>query len=121
MNLIVKIVLTALAVLGVAWLLDGAAVRDFVTALVVAVVLAVLNNFLKPIMKIVAIPITILTFGLFLFVINAALIMVASRFVDGFYVDGFWWALLFSIVLSVVVSLLESLVSKGNRWRGKWW
>ncbi|MCC5884886.1 MAG: phage holin family protein [Gammaproteobacteria bacterium] len=120
MNLIVKIVLTALAVFGVAYLLDGAEVRDFVTALIVAVVLAVLNTFLKPMMKIVAIPITILTFGLFLFVINAALIMIASHFVDGFFVDGFWWALLFSVVLSVVVSFLESVVDNGKRWRWKW-
>ena len=117
MSFIIRVILTALAVIGVAYLLPGAHVQDYVTALIVALVLAVLNAFLKPILVVLTIPITIITLGLFLFVINAALILLAAHFIDGFHVDGFWWALLFSVILSVAVSIMESIIGSGKRKR----
>lgn len=114
MGFFVRVVLTALAVLGCAYLLTGVEVRDFVTALIVAVVLAVLNAVLKPVLVVFTIPITVLTLGLFLFVINACLILLTAHFVEGFAVDGFLWALLFSVILSVAVSILESLTGKNR-------
>jgi putative membrane protein len=66
----------------------------------------VLNAILKPILVILTLPITLVTFGLFLFVINAAIILLADKFIDGFVVDGFWWALLFSLLLSIVSAVL---------------
>ncbi|HEY4935074.1 MAG TPA: phage holin family protein, partial [Puia sp.] len=78
----------------------------FITAIVLAIVLGILNLFVKPILIILTLPITIFTFGLFLFVINALIILLAARFVNGFRVDGFWWALLFSLLLSVLTSFL---------------
>jgi putative membrane protein len=112
MNIFIKIIISSLAVLLTAYLLPGIHVDDYIAALVAAAVLALLNGFLKPVLVLLTIPFTVFTLGLFLLVINAAMVMLASRFVSGFEVDGFWWALLFSIVLSVVTSIMESLGRK---------
>ncbi|MBI1286422.1 MAG: phage holin family protein [Flavobacteriales bacterium] len=118
MNLFIKIIISSLAVFLTAYLLPGISVDGYMTAIWVAIVLALLNGFLKPLLVIFTIPVTVLTLGLFLLVINAAIIMLAGNFVDGFYVDGFWWALLFSLVLSVITSLMESLGGKTERRNG---
>lgn len=111
MNILIKIIISSLAVYLTAWLLpdSGVVVTDYIAALWVAVVLALLNGFLKPILIILTIPITVFTLGLFLLVINAAIILIGTHLVDGFYVDGFWWALLFSFVLSIITSIMEAL------------
>lgn len=108
MNFFIRLLISALVAFGLSYLLPGVHIDSFVTALILALVLAVLNMLLKPIMVILTLPITIITFGLFLLVINAAIILLASKLVDGFKVDGFWWALLFSILLSVATSILQS-------------
>ena len=108
MNFFIRLLISALVAFGLSYLLPGVHIDSFVTALILALVLAVLNMLLKPIMVILTLPITIITFGLFLLVINAAIILLASKMVGGFKVDGFWWALLFSILLSVVTSILHS-------------
>ncbi|MEI6681750.1 MAG: phage holin family protein [Bacteroidota bacterium] len=105
-----KLILTSVAIMLAGYLLPGIHVSSFWTALLVALVLGFLNLFLKPLMVILTIPFTIFTFGLFLLVINALIIMIAGAWVKGFVVDGFWWALIFSILLSVISSLLEKLV-----------
>ena len=114
MNYIAKILLTALAVLVIASLLPGVEVDEYSTAIWVAVVVGLLFSFLKPILVILTLPATILTLGLFLFVINAALILMANSWIDGFSVSGFWTALLFSILLSVFESLIQSLFEKNQ-------
>lgn len=115
MNLIIKIIISSLAVFLTAYLLPGVTVDSYITAIWVAIVLALLNGFLKPLLVIFTIPVTVVTLGLFLLVINAAIILLADNFVDGFYVSGFWWALLFSLVLSVITSLMESLGGKPEK------
>lgn len=115
MNLFIKIIISSLAVFLTAYLLPGVTVDSYVTAIWVAIVLALLNGFLKPLLIIFTIPVTVVTLGLFLLVINAAIILLADNFVDGFFVSGFWWALLFSVVLSVVTSLMESLGGKPEK------
>jgi putative membrane protein len=115
MNLFIKIIISSLAVFLTAYLLLGVTVDTYVTAIWVAVVLALLNGFLRPLLVIFTIPVTLVTLGLFLLVINAAIILLADNFVDGFYVNGFWWALLFSLVLSVITSLMESLGGKPEK------
>jgi len=106
MSIIVRIIVSAVVAFGLSYILKGIHIDTFTTALILAIVLAVLNAIIKPILIILTLPITIVTFGLFLFVINALIILMASKFVKGFYVDGFWWALLFSLLLSVISSLL---------------
>ena len=106
MNILFRIIISAVAVLFTSYMLPGVHINNFFSPLIVAVVLAILNGILKPILVVLTIPITILTLGLFLLVINALIILIASSVISGFYVDGFWWALLFSIILSFISYLL---------------
>jgi putative membrane protein len=117
MNFIIKIMISTLAVLITAWLLPGVDVENnsFLTALIVAVVLSFLNSVVKPILVFLTIPITIVTLGLFLVIINACLILFADRLIDGFHVKGFWWALLFSIILSLVTAIFEGIKRSDDR------
>jgi len=110
MKLIIRILLTALAVILIATFLPGVSVAGFGTAIIVAVVLAILNIIVKPILVILTLPVTILTLGLFLLVINAIIILLADSFISGFGVDGFWIALIFSLLLSVFQSILYSIL-----------
>ncbi|MDP2067568.1 MAG: phage holin family protein [Lutibacter sp.] len=112
MNLILKIVLTAVAVLVIAHFLPGVSVVNFTNAVIVAVVLALLRVTIKPILIILTLPVTIITLGLFLLVINALIILLADNLIDGFHVTGFWIALLFSLILSVFESILYSFLDK---------
>ena len=114
MDFIVKIVISTLAVLVTAYILPGVKIDGPYTALMVAVVLAFLNAVVKPLMILFTIPITIVSLGLFLIVINALIILLAAKIVNGFEVRGFWWALLFSIMLSVTTSIFEN-ISKEKR------
>ncbi|MFN5371146.1 MAG: phage holin family protein [Bacteroidia bacterium] len=102
-------ILSAVAVLFTAQILPGVQVSGIVDALLVALVLSFLNTFLKPVLLILTIPVTLLTFGLFLLVINAIIIVVADTLLNGFNVNGFGWALLFSLILSVINALLQSM------------
>ncbi len=112
MNTLIKILLTAVAVLILAYILPGIHVASFTTAIIVAAVLGLLRVTVKPLLILFTLPATILSLGLFLFVINAAIILLADYFVSGFSVDGFWIALLFSILLSVLQSVLFSVLEK---------
>lgn len=106
MNFLLRIIVTAVVAFGLSAVLHGIHIDTFWTALLLSVVLAILNALLKPILIILTLPITILTLGLFLFVINALIVLLAGKFVDGFRVDGFGWALLFSLLLSILTSIL---------------
>jgi putative membrane protein len=109
-NFIVSLILTAVAVFVVASLLPGVSIDGFLTAVLVALALALLNALVKPILVVLTIPITIVTLGLFLLVINTIIILLAAWLVEGFHVEGFWWALVFSLLLSLVNAVLGSLV-----------
>ena len=112
MRILIKFLFTTIAVFATGYLLPGITVESLVVALVVAIVLALLNTFLKPILVALTIPLTILTLGLFLLVINAVIILIAGYFVDGFEVANFWWALLFSVIVSVIMSIYDSAAKK---------
>jgi putative membrane protein len=112
MNWIIRFLLNGLAVVLTAYLLPGVSVTDYWTALIVALVLSIVNVIIKPILIVLTIPITFLTLGLFLLVINALMIMLADWLVDGFSVEGFWWALLFSLILSLFNSLFDDLTKE---------
>jgi putative membrane protein len=109
MNWIIRFLLNGLAVFLAAYLLPNVDVDGYGTALLVALILSIANIIVKPILIILTIPITIVTLGLFLLVINAIIILLVDYLVNGFYVDGFWWALLFSLILSIFNSLFDDL------------
>lgn len=112
MAILVKWVLSAVAVLIAAYILPGVAVTSFLTALIVAAILAVLNAILRPILVVLTIPITIVTLGLFLLVINALIILLTDSLISGFEVSNFWWALLFSLLLSVLGALFDDVAER---------
>jgi putative membrane protein len=112
MNFIIRLIITGAVAFGLTSFLPGIHIESFWTAIILALVLAILNSIVKPILVILTFPITILTFGLFLFVINALIILIAGNFINGFKVDGFWWALLFSLLLSIISSILRPLIKE---------
>ena len=112
MNLLVKILLSSVAVVIASYLLPGVAVDSFMTAIIIAVILSLLNVTVKPILIIFTIPLTVFTLGLFLIVINALIVLIADSLISGFQVHNFWWALLFSILLSIINALLTDLSKK---------
>ncbi|MEN8776090.1 MAG: phage holin family protein [Polaribacter sp.] len=110
MKIFLKILLTAVAVIVLANILPGVAISGYVSAIIVAFVIALLNMFVRPLLIFFTLPATLVTFGLFIFVINAVIILLADKLVDGFAVSGFWAALFFSILLSFFRSALFSLL-----------
>lgn len=112
MKLLLKLLVSSLAVFMVAYVLNGVHLDGFPSAVLLAIILGLLNTFLKPVLVIFTIPFTILTFGLFLLVINAVIILIAANLMPGFSVDGFFTALLFSILVSLVTWFLEALAGK---------
>lgn len=106
MNLLIRLIISTLAIVFAAKLIPGVYVDSWTTAVIVAIVLGLLNTFLKPILQILALPITILTLGLFYFVINVLIIYLATYLVTGFSITGFIPALLFGLVVSVVSGIL---------------
>lgn len=114
MKLILRILLTAVAVVILANILPGIHVVGYTSAIFVAIVLGLLRVTVKPLLIIFTLPVTVLTLGLFLLAINAMIIMLAGYFVDGFGVDGFWWALLFSLLLSFLQSIFFSLLKENK-------
>ena len=108
MGILVNLLINGLAVYITAQVLPGVTVSNFITAIIVSVVWALVNTLIKPILFILTLPATILTLGLLTFVINALMVYLVATFVPGFHVSGFWSALFFSLVLSLVSSILRS-------------
>lgn len=115
MSGIIRFLLSGVAVLLTAYLLPGVHVEHYGYALLVAAVLTIVNFIIKPILVVLTIPITVITLGLFLLVINALMILLVDSLIDGFRVDGFWWALAFSLILSVFNSLFSDLAGEKKR------
>ena len=115
MKLLIRILITAILVLVIAKIMKGVIVDEFTTALTVAIVLGLLNFFVKPILVLFTLPVTIFTLGLFLLVINAVMIILCDHFVEGFQVSSFWTAMLFSIILSLSQSLVYQITGDAKK------
>jgi putative membrane protein len=102
-------ILNAVALLIVAYLLPGIVVSGFGSALIAAIVLGLLNILVKPLLILLTLPVTIVTLGLFLFVINALVFWFAGSILSGFKVEGFWWAVIGAILYSLISSLLAQI------------
>lgn len=110
MKILLRLLVTAALVLLIAKFLPGVIVTSFGTAVIVAIVLGLLNLFIKPILVILTLPVTFITLGLFLLVINAIIILLCSNIVEDFKIDSFWTALLFSIILSILQSITYKIL-----------
>ncbi|MCU0395286.1 MAG: phage holin family protein [Chitinophagaceae bacterium] len=115
MKLIVaRILISAVVILFLGWLLPGVEVASSWKAVVAALVLSLINAFIRPVLLLLTLPVTVVTLGLFLFVLNALMVLLASKWVEGFQVDGFWWALVFSFLLSILNSWLQGWLLAGH-------
>lgn len=112
MTFIIKLLISAVAVFLSAKLLPGIHVSGFMAAIIVALVLALLNTFLKPLLVLFTIPLTVFTLGIFLLFINGFVIMLAHWLLEEFTVDSIWWAIAFSLIQSFLNTLLASLVQE---------
>jgi putative membrane protein len=113
MRFILKFILNIIGILAVSYFLQpNIEINDAGSAAIVVIVLAILNIIVKPILVLLTIPVTILTFGLFLLVINAVIVLLTDYLVDGFHVNGFLWALIFSIILSAMHYVIDLIVSE---------
>ncbi|MEZ4839381.1 phage holin family protein [Flavobacterium sp.] len=111
MGLLLRILITAGLVMLISHLLPGVKVDSFVQSIYVAIILGLLNLFIKPLIILFTLPVTILTLGFFLLVINAFIVLLCSNIVGGFHVESFWTALFFSIILSVFQSVVYKLTA----------
>lgn len=114
MNFIIRLLITAISAFLLSKILTGVHFDSFGSTIIFAILLGILNVFVRPILSILSLPITIITLGLFSFVINALMILLTDYFMDSMYVDGFWWALLFSILLSLVTSLFSTFFESND-------
>lgn len=110
MTLLLVWILNAVALLIVAYLLPGITVASFGAALIAALVLGLLNTLVKPVLVLLTLPITVITLGLFLLVLNALVFWFAGSILKGFQVAGFWWALAGAVVYSLISGLLSRLL-----------
>jgi len=109
MNLIIRLLITAIVAFLLTKVLPGVHFEGFSTAVIFAVVLGLLNLIVKPVLSLFGLPLTIITLGFFALVINAIIILIADYFIDSMNIDGFWWAFIFSILLSIITSLVNSM------------
>ncbi|MBP0613491.1 phage holin family protein [Chryseobacterium sp. cx-311] len=114
MRIIINLLVTAVVAFFLTKILSGVHIDGFSTAIVFAIVLGILNLIVSPILKLLGLPLTIITLGLFSLVINALVILIADYFIDGMHIDGFWWAFIFSIALSLITSLVSGIFSSDD-------
>ena len=115
MRILLVWLINALALIAVAYLMPSISVANFTTALVAALILGLVNAIIRPIFVILTLPVTILTLGLFILVINGALFWFVGSFVEGFVVHGFWAGVLGSVLFSIVSWLLSSLMLESRK------
>jgi putative membrane protein len=110
-----RLIITSIVAFGLSYLLNGITIDTFWTAIILSIVLGLLNAIVKPLLILFTLPITIITLGLFLLVINALIIIIADKLLDGFEVRNFWWALLFGLLLSGLTSFLYTDKKKDSK------
>jgi len=116
-TLIVKWLISALAIFAVGSFLPGIHVADYVTALWAALALGILNAIIRPILLLLTLPINLITLGLFTFILNGFMFWLATKFVTGFTVDGFWWAVLGALLVAAISTFSNRLILGAD---GKW-
>jgi putative membrane protein len=114
MKFITKSIFSAVIAFVLSKILSGVHIDSMITALIFAFVLALLDSIVKPILVVLTLPVTIFTLGLFLFAINAIVILLADKLIDGIKIDSFWWAVIFSIVLSIFDTAVQKTMDKNK-------
>lgn len=100
------LLINSIIIFGGAYLLEGVSIKNFWTAVGVAILLGLINMFIKPLIVLITLPLTILTLGAFILIINAGILLLIDKLVDGFKIKGFWWAVIFSIYISITNAVM---------------
>lgn len=114
-NFLITLVINAIAVYAAAWFLDGVRIDGYLSAIITALLLGFANGYIRPVLRFISFPITLVTLGLFLLVINAAIVLLVDFFVDGFWVEGWLTAVIFSVILWLLNWLLSSVISASKK------
>ncbi len=109
MNFIIKWILFALLIMGIAWVIPGIAITGFISALIVVLIMGLVNLFIRPIIEFISLPLNVLTLGVFSLVINALLFLLIAKFSPGFQIDGFWSGFWGALILSVFTPLIDKI------------
>lgn len=109
MNFLVKWILFALLIMGIAWIIPGITVSGFIAALIVVVIMSIVNLLIRPIIQFISLPLNVITLGLFSLVINAFLFLLIAKFSPGFQIDGFWSGFWGAIILSIFTPLIDKV------------
>ena len=115
MRILLVWLINSLALIAVAYLMPSISVANFTTALVAALILGLVNAFIRPVLIVLTLPVTVITLGLFILVINGLLFWFVGSFIEGFAVQGFWAGFVGSILFSIVSWLLSALVLTGGK------
>jgi len=110
--LITRWLVITVAILLASTIVPGIRVESLMTAIIAAAILGVINTFLRPVLLILTLPLTILTLGIFTFVLNAFMLLLVAYFVDGFEIDGFWWAFLGALIISIVSGIANRFINR---------
>lgn len=116
-GILLRWLVSALSLLLISYLVPGIEVDGFFSALVAAVILGILNAIIRPVLIILTLPLTILTLGLFIFVINGFMLLILSALMKGIHIQGFWPALAGALILSAVGWLTSSFINEHGRWQ----
>ncbi len=109
MNFIIKWILLALLIMGIAWVFPGITITGFISALIVVLIMGLVNLFIRPLIEFISLPLNILTLGIFSLVINALLFLLIAKFSPGFQIDGFWSGFWGALVLSIFIPLIDKI------------
>ena len=109
MNFILKWILFALLIMGIAWIIPGITITGFISALIVVVIISVVNLLIRPIVEFISLPLNFLTLGIFSLVINALLFLLVAKFSPGFQIDGFWSGFWGALILSIFMPLIDKI------------
>lgn len=115
MNFLFRILVSAIIAYGLSYWLKGIHMDSYLTAIGFALILAIVNAFVKPVLVILTLPVTVFTLGLFLLVINALMVLLVDSMMEGVYIKNFWWALLFSLLFSIITTLFFSGSERNQR------
>jgi putative membrane protein len=112
LKLLIKWIILTASIIFVSYILDGIQIDSFLTALIAAALLGILNTVVRPLLILLTLPVNLMTFGIFIFVINAMLLMLVSHVISGFQVNGFWTAVSGSILITLSSALLNRLIKE---------
>jgi putative membrane protein len=119
MSLLIRWAVNAAAIMATAWLLPQVDVADWKAALIAGLLLGFLNTFVRPVFKLLALPLTVITLGLFTLVINGVVLQILDWLMNGLTIDGFLWSIIAAIIISIITTIVNIILGTDDRKKGR--